>query len=251
MTLRSLIAATPFAMQAGTLYGVGVGPGAPDLITLRAAQVIEGADVIAVPVARPGEASYALTIARGLIEPDREVVELHFPMVRDVAHRVAHRREAAAQIAERLAAGRSVAFLTEGDPLLHSTFGYVLAHLPEGVPVEVVPGVSSITAAAALTGEPLVKGEERLAVLPATFENVAALDTLFAEFDTVVLMKVHRVLGQVLDVLDRLGFTEETWLVERASHPAGRVLHGAAIRGADAHYLSLLIVHTGRAGDAG
>lgn len=251
MMLRSLIAATPFAVQAGTLYGVGVGPGAPDLITLRAAQVIEGADVIAVPVARRGEASYALTIARGLVSAEQEVIELHFPMVRDVAHRINHRREAAAQVAERLAVGRSVAFLTEGDPLLHSTFGYVLAHLPEGLPVEVVPGVSSITAAAALTGEPLVKGEERLAVLPATFENVATLDELFAEFDTVVLMKVHRVLGEVFDALDRLGLTEQSWLVERASHPAGRVLRGAAIRGSDPHYLSLLIVHTGRASDAG
>jgi precorrin-2/cobalt-factor-2 C20-methyltransferase len=251
MTLRSLIAATPFAVQAGTLYGVGVGPGAPDLITLRAAQVIGGVDAIAVPVARRGEASYALTIARGLVGPEQEVIALHFPMVRDVAHRIGYRREAAAQIAARLTAGRSVAFLTEGDPLLHSTFGYVLAHLPEGLPVEVVPGVSSINAAAALTGEPLVKGEDRLAVLPATFENVAALDDLFAEFDTVVLMKVHRVLGDLLDALDRLGLTEGTWLVERASHPAGRVLRGAAIRGSDPHYLSLLIVHTGRSGDAG
>lgn len=233
-----------------TLYGVGVGPGAPDLVTLRAAAVIQQVDVIAVPVARPDAESYALAIAEGWVSPQQTVVKLHFPMVRDLAARERQRAEAARIIVHHLGEDRSVAFLTEGDPLLHSTFGYVLEHLPAHVQVALVPGVSSIMAAAAEMGAPLVKADERLAILPATFENLSDLERIVADFDTVVLMKVHRVLDAVLDELDRCDLSGRAVLVERASHPLVRVLRGADLRGADAHYLSLLIVHTQRADDA-
>lgn len=233
--------------QAGTLYGVGVGPGDPDLLTLKAARLIREAPVIAVPVTRPDGDSYALSITAGMVPPGRTVLRLHFPMTRDVAARAAKRKAAAAQIAEHLRAGRDVAFLTEGDPLLHSTFGYVLEHLPGEFPVAVVPGVTSVTAAAADAAQPLVNAGERLAVLPATFEAVDALEPILRAFDTVVLMKVHSTLDAVIDLLAGLGIAGQAVVVERASHPAGCVHRDVtALRGRSIHYLSLMIVYSRR-----
>lgn len=231
----------------GTLYGIGVGPGDPDLLTMKAVLLIRETPVIAVPVTQPDGESYALSIASDLLQPDRTVLKLHFPMLRDVQARSRKRREAVAQIAAHLEAGRNVAFLTEGDPMLHSTFGYVLEHIPERYSVEVVPGVTSITAAAADAMQPIVKAGERLAVLPAAFEDTAALKSILASFDTVVLMKVHSVLGEVLDLLDELEIAKRAVVVEQASHPAGRVCRDVrALRNQSVHYLSLMIVYSRR-----
>ena len=233
--------------ETGTLYGIGVGPGAPDLLTLRAVQTIESAPVIAVPVARRDSESYALAIVAGRLRADHTVLKLHFPMLRDVEARTEKRREAARQVAERLDAGQDVAFLTEGDPTLHSTFGYVLEHLPAEYPVRVAPGVSSMAAAAADTVQPLVMADERLAVIPATFEDPAALESILRLFDTVVLLKVYKVLDPVLDLLDDLGIAGRALVVERASHPEGRVLRDIrTLRGHSIHYLSLMIVYSRR-----
>ena len=244
--------ATPLTRQgSGTLYGLGVGPGDPELLTLKAARLVGEADLIAVPVARAGGESYALEIAKAHLRPEQVVVRLHFPMVRDVAVRRRHRQQAADQVAAELRRGRNVAFLTEGDPLLHSTFAYLLEYLPGGLPVTVVPGVSSVMAASAAIGAPLVMGEERLALVPATFEEVADLHVLFAAFDTVVLLKVHRVMGDVLAVLAALDLLGQAVLVERASHEAMRVVRDLALpAGAPPHYLSLMVVYSRRLGHA-
>jgi precorrin-2/cobalt-factor-2 C20-methyltransferase len=229
----------------GTLYGLGVGPGDPELITLKAARVIRQTPVIAAPVAQAGGDSYALSIVAELLSPDKTVLKLLFPMLKDVAAKQTHRQAAAQAITTHLHAGRDVAFLTEGDPLLHSTFIYVLEHLPPGLPVEIVPGVSSVMAAAAQAGQPLVNADQRLAIIPTTFENLADLHPVFAEFDTVVLLKFHRNIEPLLDLLDDLGLSDGVTVVERASHPEGRIIRGtAALRGAAIHYLSLMIVHT-------
>lgn len=227
----------------GTLYGVGVGPGDPELLTLKAARVLRETGVIAVPVSQAGGASHALDIASSFLRPEQTVLKLHFPMVEEVVVREQHRRAAAQAIAGDLYVGRDVAFLTEGDPLIHSTFIYVLRHLPQDLPVEIIPGVSSITAAAAQARMPLVSADQRLAVLPATFENLAGLRQTLRNFDTIVLLKVHRVLDQLIDLLDELALSERAVLVERASHGAGRVVRDVhTLRGELVHYLSLLIV---------
>jgi precorrin-2/cobalt-factor-2 C20-methyltransferase len=102
-------------------------------------------------------------------------------------------------------------------------------------------------AAAAQAKMPLVNADQRLAIIPTTFENLADLRQIFHDFDTVVLLKFHRLLDQLLDLLTELGLNERTILVERASHPAGRVIRDArSLRGASIHYLSLLIVYTRR-----
>jgi precorrin-2/cobalt-factor-2 C20-methyltransferase len=236
-------------MATGTLYGVGVGPGDPELLTLKAVRVLQETGVIAVPVSQASGESHALDIVSSFLRPEQTVRKLHFPMVENVVTREGHRRAAAQAIARDLYVGRDVAFLTEGDPLIHSTFIYVLRHLPQDLPVEIIPGVSSITTAAAQAKMPLVSADQRLAVLPATFENLDRLRQTLRNFDTVVLLKVHRVLDQLIDLLDELELSEQAVLVERASHESGRVVRDMrTLRGESVHYLSLLIVRGNREG---
>ena len=231
----------------GTLYGVGVGPGDPELLTLKALRVLRRVPVIAVPVTCVDGESYALSVASAVLPPDRKVLRLVFPMVKDVAERIIHRRAAAQALADELNADTDVVFITEGDPLLHSTFIYVLQYLPSGLAVEIVPGVSSVNAAAAEARVPLVNADQRLAVIPVAFEDVPELDRFFTDFDTIVLLKCHHVFDQLLDLLEEHGLTENAVMVERASHPAGRVVREVrSLRGTPIHYLSLLIVQTKR-----
>lgn len=234
-------------MKTGTLYGVGVGPGDPELLTLKAARIVREAPVIAVPVAKPGGDSYALSVVSGLLRSEQRVLPLVFPMLKDLNEKVKYRAAAAETIWRELQTGADVAFLTEGDPLFHSTFIYVLNELPAGAPVEIVPGVSSINAAAAQAQIPLVSADQRLAVVPAIFEDKADIRRILQEFDTVVFLKFRSMLDQLLDILDEMDLVESSILVERASHTDGRVVRDVrSLRGSDVHYLSLLIVQTDR-----
>ncbi len=208
--------------------------------------MIREAPVIAVPVTHADGESYALDIVAGLLQPNQEVLKLHFPMCRDLEARSRHRLAAAQSVQAALAGGRSVAFLTEGDPLLHSTFIYVLQHLPAGCALEIVPGVSSIMAAAAQAQFPLANGDQRLAIVPVAATDLRDLRGILSTFDTVVLLKFHRALESLLDMLDDMGLTEETILVERASHVCGRVVRDVqTLRASPVHYLSVLIVRAG------
>ena len=157
--------------------------------------------VVAGPVARLDDESYALNIITDILKPDQIVIKLHFPMIRDLAERIKKRRAAALLLVEHLADGKDVAFITEGDPLLHSTFGYILEHLPEDIQVEVIPGVSSIMAASADARMPLVQANETLAVIPMTRDNIAELEQVLQNFDTIVLMKVSKVKTWIADFI--------------------------------------------------
>jgi len=235
------------AAQAGALWGVGVGPGDPELITFKAARTIEQADVIAAPISQPAGPSHALHTIAHLLRPHHIVERLLFPMTRDLAERERHRAEAARAVQAYLAQGKQVAFVTEGDPLIHSTFIYLLRHLPPHAPAGIIPGVTAITAAAAEAGLPLVNGEQRLAVLPAAFEDARRLPWLLSHFDTLVLLKVHQTLDAWLDALARLDSPCEAVLIERASAPGARVVRDVqSLRGQIVHYLSLLIVQNRR-----
>jgi precorrin-2/cobalt-factor-2 C20-methyltransferase len=237
----------------GTLFGVGVGPGDPELLTLKALHVIQATPVIAVPQATSDGDSYALQIVQDLLRPEQEIIKLHFAMVKDLDVRKRHRQLAAHTVAEHLTAGRDVAFLTEGDPLLYSTFAYLLDLMPEGTPVEVVPGISSYQAAAAQVQQSLVQAGQRLAILPATGENLKELPAILDLFDTVILFKIKHNLARVLQALDALDLTAETVLVERASHPQGRVVRDIRfLQEVGVHYMSLLILSRSSGGnDAG
>ena len=233
------------ASQTGCLYGVGVGPGDPELLTVKAQRVLQSVPVIWVPQAGISSESYAYTIIKGIIDEERqEVVRAKFPTNdEDAAGEVW--RQAARELATRLEAGSDVAFITEGDPMLYSTFAYVLETIQEEYPhlaVEVVPGVSSVMAAAASAAAPLVHHGQRLAILPAVY-GIDDLREAIALYDTIVLMKVNRTLLDALANLERLGLSGRTIYVRRATTESERVVRNIQeLSAEDLDYFSLLII---------
>jgi precorrin-2/cobalt-factor-2 C20-methyltransferase len=236
-------------MTAGTLYGVGVGPGDPELLTLKAVRVLRSVPVVFTPTARPGAPSLARSIAAPYLDAERQrIVELVFAMRDEHDVRSGRWHEHAAAIAAELATG-DVAFITEGDPLLYSTFVHVATALAEQQPevhIEVVPGVSSVFGAAAAAMAPLADGDERLAVVPASYEQERLRETLLA-FDTVVFLKIARAFERVLDVLEELRLVDGAVYVARCGQPQQQIVRDVrSLRGQKLDYFSLLIVRRGR-----
>lgn len=208
--------------MSGTLFGVGVGPGAPDLITLRAARLIEGAKVIAYPTLA-GAASFARSIAADLIADGTREIVMDVPMTTDRAPAQAAYDKGASEIAAALDDGADVVCLCEGDPFFYGSFMYLFARLSDRFRVEVVPGVTSVTACAARAGLPLAARNERLTVLPGPLPE----EELRARIDgaeSVVIMKVGRHLAKIRAVIDDLGLTGDAVYVERATLPDEVVL---------------------------
>lgn len=198
------------------LYGVGVGPGDPALMTFRAAEILARVPVIAYVVDAHGR-SMARDIAAGRIPATANELPLSFPMAPERKVRVAARADAARGILARLRAGESVAFIAEGDPLLYSTFQHLLAAMPPDVRVEVCPGVSALTASAASAVFPLAIEDESLLVAVGGAGTIARLSEWLEEFDVIVLFKVHRTLDGIVDALRRCGALGRAVLVERAT----------------------------------
>ncbi|MPZ15776.1 MAG: precorrin-2 C(20)-methyltransferase [Chloroflexi bacterium] len=236
----------PDTVPPGTLYGIGVGPGDPELLTLKGLRLLRSVPVIFTPVARPGARSYAREVVDQFLEPGRqEVVELCFAMRDDTAGMSRQWRTNADTILGCLQDGRDAAFLTEGDPMLYSTFVHITWALRERQPdvaVQVVPGISSIQAAAAVTEIPLADRDERMAVIPASYEGVELRSTLEA-FDTVVLLKVASAKDRVLDTIEELGLTDRAVLVERCGRPEQTIIRDVrSLRGRRLDYFSLIII---------
>ena len=228
------------------LYAVGVGPGDPELLTLKAARVLRAADVVVAPTGTAEAASYALGIVAAHLDRTRQLVlERVFPMTRNESELEPHWDATATEVVNHIRAGRTVAFVTIGDPLLYSTFLYLLRILRERFPeiaVEIVPGITSVGAAAAAAGIPLGMAADRLAILPATHEAGLLRQTL-RDFDCVVLMKVSRVFDQVYALLVELGLEQQAVFVRRVGSPAEEVVTDlATLIGKQLDYLSLLIV---------
>ena len=229
----------------GCLFGVGVGPGDPELLTLKALRIIQAAPVVCVPQSETRTDSYALGIVREYLDMDKqEILRLPFP-VDDPEGAAGVWRSGADILAQRLYRGQDVAFVTEGDPMLFSTFTYVMEAIKAehpSIPVEIVPGVSSIMAAAASSGVPLAKHGQRLAVLPAVY-GIDDLSEAIASYDTIVLMKVNRELLQTLDHLETLGLAGKTVYVRRVTTPGEKVIGDVSqLTQEDIDYFSLLIV---------
>lgn len=228
------------------IYAVGVGPGDPELLTRKAERILRQVPVICAPTASPADSSYALSIVEQFIDPSRqEVIVQVFPMRRDQAGLEEFWETAAAEVAERVRGGSDVAFITIGDPFLYSTFLYLYRIFRErypDIPVEVVPGVSSINAAAVAAGLPLGMASERIAIIPAAFEE-ENLRQILLDFDTVVLMKVSRVFDAIYDLLQELGLEKKGAFIRRVGSSEEEVVFDlASLVGRKLDYLSLLIV---------
>ncbi len=235
---------TENSVALGCLYGIGVGPGDPELLTLKALKAIQKVPVICVPQAANRRDSYALSIVKDYVKPEQEILRAPFPT--DDAEGAAQVwREASELVAERLRQGQDVAFLTEGDPMLYSTFSYVLAGVQElcpEAPIVIIPGVSSVMAAAASSGVPLATHGQRLAILPAAY-GLDDLSEATSNFDTVVLMKVSPNIARTLADLESLGLTGQSTYVRRVSTDREKVIKDVTkITEEDMDYFSLLIV---------
>ena len=229
------------------IYAVGVGPGDPELVTRKAERLIRTADVICAPTGRGDAASYALSIVEQFIDRSRQqVVEQVFPMRKVQTGLDEFWDRSAAEVAAHVRGGRNVVFITIGDPLLYSTFLYLYrifrADYPD-IPVEIVPGISSINAAAAAAGVPLGMAGERIAILPAVYEDEELQRTL-SEFDTVVMLKVHRVFDRVYALLCRQGLENSAVFVRRVGSDREEVVFDLkTLVGRELDYLSMLIIY--------
>lgn len=228
------------------VYAVGVGPGDPELLTRKAERILRSVDVILAPVSNPSEASVALGTIREFIDESRqEIIVRQFPMTSDRAVLMPAWQGAADLIAAHAEAGRSVAFITIGDPLFYSTFIYLLRILREQwpqLPIEIVPGISSINAAAAEAALPLVEGDEKMVVIPAT-AGIDQIKTALATYETVVLLKVKSIYSEIVKLLRAAGREQTTIFVERVGSPRQKVLTDFdEITAHSPDYLSLMII---------
>ncbi|MZE79961.1 precorrin-2 C(20)-methyltransferase, partial [Streptomyces sp. SID5475] len=232
----------------GRLYGVGLGPGDPSLMTVRAVEVVAGADVVAYHSARHGR-SIARSIAGRHLRPDHIEERLVYPVTTETTdHPGGYRgaleefyEEAAARLAAHLDAGRSVALLAEGDPLFYGSYMHMHKRLAHRYPTEVVPGVTSVSAAAARLGTPLVEGEEVLTVLPGTLPE-EELTARLAAADAAVVMKLGRTFPAVRRALERSGRLAGARYVERATMAAERTAPLAEVDPGSVPYFSMAVL---------
>ncbi len=232
----------------GTLYGVGLGPGDPELVTVKAARVIAHADVVAYHSARHGR-----SIARGIAEPYLRPGQIEEHLIYPVTTETTDHpggydgamadfyAEAADRIAAHLAAGRDVALLAEGDPLFYSSYMHMHTRLAERFTAVIVPGVTSVSAASAAIGTPLATGDEVLSVLPGTLP-VSELARRLADTDAAVIMKLGRTYSQVREALSLSGRLDEAIYVERASSDGQRVMPAADVDDTQVPYFSVAVV---------
>jgi precorrin-2/cobalt-factor-2 C20-methyltransferase len=230
----------------GRLYGLGVGPGDPELITVKAFRVMKETPVIAYPKKRMGGKSYALTIAETYVNPmEKEMLGLIFPMTRDRDVLEREWDQAVDAVWEHLSQGKDVAFVTEGDPLLYSTFIHLSRRLKERYPaVEVssVPGISSINGAASRLDLPLADGDEQVAIVPATEERERMAKAL-RDHDAVVFLKVAKVMDLILDLLEELDLIDKAMVATKVTSDEEVVWKNVTeLRGQNPGYLTLMVV---------
>ena len=224
-------------MKKGIAYGVGVGPGDPELMTYRAARLIRENDVIAVPGKDPKEA-VAYKIAAGAVPEiaDKELVPIHMPMIKDRELIDKEHRKAARRLEDILDTGRNLVYITLGDPTVYCTFSYIQHYLEaDGYQVELVPGISAFCAAAARLNLPLVEWDEQLHVVPAAHKLEHALE----QPGTCVLMKSASQMADVKQMLRKSG--RKVQMVENCGLENEKLYRSLDEIPDDAGYFSLII----------
>ena len=231
-------------VESGTLYGVGVGPGDPELMTVKAWRLISTARVIAYLAANGGE-STARDIARPFLPEYAQELIIDMPMQveREPGERAYD--AGADAIASHLRAGRDVVMLCEGDPFFYGSFIHVFSRLAAEFPVKVVPGVTSIAAAAAVTGRPLASRNDVVKVVPATLPPPRLRAELEA-CDSAAVIKVGRHFGKVRQVLDGLGLSSRAIAIVRATHDDQEIRAIGEIDGDALPYFTTILVRSGR-----
>ncbi|MRT13732.1 cobalt-factor II C(20)-methyltransferase [Enterobacteriaceae bacterium RIT711] len=202
----------------GRLYALGTGPGASDLITVRAARIIGKLDVLYAPAGRKGGDSLALSIVREYLSETTEIRTCHFPMSADNDEKAVVWDETAAALQHEVEQGKQVGFITLGDSMLFSTWVFLLARIGNPEWLEIVPGVTSFAAIASRAQLPLAMEQQSLAVMSCTASHQALTEALRAH-DSVVLMKVYGRFAQIKALLQHLGIIQHAVLMAEATLP--------------------------------
>jgi precorrin-2/cobalt-factor-2 C20-methyltransferase len=228
--------------MSGTLYGLGVGPGDPELLTLKALRILQASHVVAYPAPDRG-ASFARSIVAAHLAPHQEEVPIVVPMRVERFPAASVYDQAASVIADHLAGGRDVAVLCEGDAFFYGSFMYLFERLADRFPAEIVPGVTSVSAASARLKRPLAARNDVLTVLPAPLDD----DTLAARIgacEAFAIIKLGRHFARVRALLERLGLAETSMLCERVTLDTERIVPLAGIDG-EVPYFSMILGYRG------
>jgi len=227
----------------GTLYGLGVGPGDPELITLKAHRILTTSKIVAYPAPDTGP-SFAREIVAEYIQPDATEIPIIIPMQTKRFPAQEIYDEAAGTIAQHLDHGEDVTVLCEGDPFFYGSFMYLYARLNAHYSIEVIPGVSSLTACAASFGRPLAARNDVLTIIPAPLE-VEQIRHQLATTDAAAIIKIGRHYDKVYSILDELGLLERSGYVERASLPNQKIIRLSQANIDKAPYFSMILVYRG------
>jgi precorrin-2/cobalt-factor-2 C20-methyltransferase len=232
--------------MSGTLYGIGVGPGDPELLTLKALRILKAAPVVAYPAPDTG-ASFARSIVAAHLNPAQVEYPIIIPMrtERFPAQPVYDR--AAADLDAHLATGRDVAFLCEGDPFFYGSFMYLFERLADRHRTEVVPGVSSMMAAAAALGRPLAARNDMLSVVPGPLPDAQIAAALSAS-DALAIIKVGRHLRRITRLIEEAGLSDCAGYLERVGLPNQVISPLKETDFDEAPYFSMILVYKGAEG---
>lgn len=214
------------ATERGTLYGIGVGPGDPDLLTMKAVKTMAKVDVIFTASSTKNPYSLAVEIASPHLPAHARVEALSFPMTANLAEKRTAWEENAKRIAAELDAGRNVAFLTLGDPMTYSTFGYITHVMRErfpDYPMETIPGITSFQAAAARVNTPLVEGEETLVIASGAYGGEHVRKAAAAA-DNMVLLKAYKHVDDIAAALKESGLAANSCAVKRCTREGEEVI---------------------------
>jgi precorrin-2/cobalt-factor-2 C20-methyltransferase len=202
----------------GKFYGIGVGPGDPDLLTIKAKKILDEVDIILAPETKDGKGSTALNIAKPHLNEDVEIIERKFPMTYDVDVLNKSYDEISDSIKELVDAGKRIAFLTLGDPMVYSTYIYLFKRLRlKDVEMETIPGITSFCAIASKVGVPLGENEETIAIVPSVYyeKGNEKLEKILDSINNIVFMKASGEIDELIDELESTGHKEGSVFVSR------------------------------------
>ncbi|MBE7447085.1 MAG: precorrin-2 C(20)-methyltransferase [Planctomycetia bacterium] len=231
-------------MKPGNFYGIGLGPGDPELLTMKAIHTIQRVDCIYVPKSDIKEGSLALEIVKDHVK-EKRVIEQVYPMTKDKSVLNTAWLKAAEEIHTEVSKGYDVAYLTLGDPLTFSTYIYLLRYLSTMLPghtIHTIPGITSYNAAACMGNYSLLTGDERLAVIPVP-KDITELRPILEAFDTVVMMKVAKKLDEVIQLLEEMRLSDNTLFASYIGQKDACITCDlVSLKGSGRGYMSVLIV---------
>ncbi len=227
----------------GIFYGIGVGPGDPEFLTLKAVRILKEVDIVVCPEAKKNVGSVALNIANDYLKDDIERLYMTFPMVHDKDVLEKQWAENAHIIGEKIKEGKNVAFITLGDPTVYSTYMYMVPFLKkENVEIVTIPGITSFTAVASRMNLPLALGDESFGIVP-LMEGCESAEKALDIFDNVVIMKPSHDNIKLASILEEKGLQDSFVLIEKVATEQERIVHDInELKKGKVPYLSTMIV---------